>query len=95
MEMESGTSQKLDPLEQALALLEKEQREFEGHWIWEKLNCKPREFFQAFRRHAEALPVAKDQWERAYQKARDEILIKAKERASQSPDPAHFGGLKV
>ncbi len=96
--MKNPTSQsEIDPLEADLAFLEREQREFQNHWIWQKLRCRPEEFFLAFRRHVEALNIPPAQWERAYQKARDEIRIKARERQT-SLNPFHMqmlAGLKA
>lgn len=84
-------------LEQALALLDREQKAFDGHWIWDKLRCEPGEFFQAFRRHLASLPLPKAEWDRAYQKAQDELRIKTKEKMTGADirPLMPFTGIKV
>lgn len=75
-----------DPMEEALAFLEKENREFENHWVWKRLACKPEQFFEAFKRHADSLNIPKEKWEEALEKAKDVSRVRAKEkRATFSP----------
>lgn len=59
----------MDTLEKALALFEKEQKEFEGHHLWKQLGCTPKQFFEATQKHITTLNIPKDQWNEAYRKA--------------------------
>jgi len=75
-------NQKKDPLEESLTLLEKENREFENHWVWKRLGCKPDKFFQAFEKHVASIDIPKDRWETALKRAKDASRVLSKEKQS-------------
>ena len=72
-----------DALEQALVQYEQEQNEFENHWVWKKLGCKPKQFFQAVQKHVDSMNVSKEQWEGALTRAKQAPRVQtAEKRAS-------------
>lgn len=73
-------NQKADPAQQALEFYEKEQKEFENHLVWKELNCRPKEFFQAVKRHVEGLNIPAEKWREMYQKARDASRVQSLEK---------------
>lgn len=72
-----------DPAEEALALLEKENREFKDHWVWKELQCSPEEFFGALKKHVQTMNIPKEKWDAAYQKAKESHRIRALEKRNQ------------
>jgi hypothetical protein len=69
-------------LEEALHILEEENRKFEDHWFWRELNCRPRDFFRAFERHLGTLQIPRDKWQRALERAKEASRIRIKEKQS-------------
>lgn len=72
-----------DPAEEALALLDKENKEFNNHWLWKELNCSPDEFFEKMNKHVASLNIPKDEWNRAFEKAKAEHKVKALEKRTR------------
>ena len=77
--MENFKSQP-DPTEQALALLETSNQEFENHPLWRQMGVKPGVFFQAFEKYLKTLPIPRDKWQRALDHAREINRIQSKEK---------------
>lgn len=84
---------KPDPAEEALAFLEKEQKEFENHWVWKELQCKPAEFFDAVKKHVNSLNISPEKWREAYKKAKDISRVRsAEKRTSYQPQKLRMIG---
>lgn len=78
-----------DSLEAALNFLEEENRNFENHWVWKKLGCKPQEFFQAVNKHVASLNIPKDKWDAAFKRAQEANRVQVKEKRNTF-NPLHF-----
>jgi len=70
METENQNHQE-DKLAAALELFEKEQKEFENHWVWNKLGCKPEQFFDAVKTHVDSMNLSNGEWEEAMNRAKE------------------------
>lgn len=78
-----------DPELAAHQLLQKENQEFENHWVWRKLGCRPQEFFQAFEKHVRSLNIPQDKWNTALTRAQEANRIQCKEKKNTF-NPLHF-----
>lgn len=70
----------VDPAEAALELYEREEKEFQNHWVWKELRCKPEEFFAAVKKHVAGMNIPKERWQEIYQKARQASRVRSNER---------------
>jgi hypothetical protein len=70
----------MDTLEKALELFEKEQKEFEGHWIWKSIGKTPNDFFKMVNAAKSSLSISTDQWEKMFQEKKRQYQIQAMER---------------
>ena len=73
----------MDKAEEALALLEKEEKAFRGHWVWRELNCTPEELFKRVKQYVKSLNVPADKWNTIYQRAKEAHRIQALEKRTQ------------
>lgn len=72
--------------EDILALYEKEEREFQQHWVWKELQCKPEAFFKAVREHVDKMKVSPEIWEKMYARAKEASRVRSSEkRAAYRP----------
>ena len=69
-----------DDAQKALMEYEKAQKEFDNHWVWKELGCKPDEFFGALKKHVNSLNIPQAEWQKIYNRTRDAQRIKALER---------------
>ncbi len=86
-----------DISKETLDLLEKEQQEFNNHWVWKELNCTPDDFFKALNRHVQTLNVPPQEWKQAYDHAKESSRVRSAERrASYKPASLRIiGALRV
>lgn len=70
----------MDKAETALALLEKEEKEFRNHWVWRDLHCTPEQFFTAVNQHVQSLNIPSEKWNAAYNKAKQASRVRSAEK---------------
>lgn len=70
----------MDKAEAALALLEKEEKEFRNHWVWRDLHCTPEQFFTAVNTHVRSLNIPQKEWNEAYNKAKQASKVRSAEK---------------
>ena len=70
----------MDKTEATLALLEKEEKAFRGHWVWKDLHCTPEQFFSAVNTHVQSLNIPPEKWNTAYNKAKQASKVRSAER---------------
>ena len=82
---------------EVLALYEKDEKEFQNHWVWKEMGCSPETFFKQIENYVESLNIPQFQWEEAYQKAKQASRIRALEKHNRiNTDPFKLmGALKV
>lgn len=73
----------VDPAETALELYEREEKEFQNHWVWKDLRCKPEEFFAAVKKHVASMNIPKDKWMKIYNKAKESNRVRSLEKRNQ------------
>ena len=71
-------------LEEALSNLERSQKEFENHWMWKKLGCKPKDFFAATKKHIQKLSIPEKTWRELYSKTKQSFEVKLREQNQSS-----------
>lgn len=86
-----------DRAEEALKFLEKENQEFQNHWVWKNLNCKPATFFEAVKKHVASMNIPPEKWNESYKRAREASRVRSGERrqAYQPVNLRLIGSLKV
>ncbi|HBF12833.1 MAG TPA: hypothetical protein DDW49_05515 [Deltaproteobacteria bacterium] len=65
---------------EVLAFYEKDEKEFQNHWVWKEMGCSPETFFKQVENYVESLNIPKLQWAEAYQKAKQVSRIRALEK---------------
>lgn len=72
-----------DKVQEALDLYEREQREFENHWLWKELNTTPKEFFGRVHEVVKSSGIAEDVWKQKLSEARLALETRLKEKKGQ------------
>lgn len=80
--MTRGKNQKQDQdkLELMLQQYEREQRDFENHWIWRQLDTTPKEFFEALKERMGQMNVPREKWLEIYGRVKESHRVRALER---------------
>ncbi len=86
-----------DPIEIVLERYEREQREFEQHWLWKELGATPQEFFAMIDRSVKANGIAPEVWQAKLNDARKAIATRVQESKADHKKVAFqtFRGLRV
>ena len=74
------SNEQTDKSQQILKEYEDSQKEFNNHWVWKELGCKPDEFFGALKKHVSTLNIPQAEWQKIYNRTKDAQRIKALER---------------
>jgi hypothetical protein len=69
--------------EGALARYEREQREFENHWLWRELGTTPRDFFAAVDAYVAANGIDRKEWDAKVRAAKHDL--ESRVRAERKP----------
>jgi hypothetical protein len=72
-----------DPVQKALQDYEREQREFENHWLWKELRITPQEFFEMIERQVQKSGIEKEEWERRLAETKKMIETRMREQRGQ------------
>lgn len=83
MNSESSASRAGDGSDPALVRYEREQREFENHWLWRELGTTPREFFAAVDAYVTANGIDREEWDAKVRSAKR--CLEARVRAERKP----------
>jgi len=85
-----------DPLESLLEAYQKEQREFENHWFWKKIQMTPKEFFSKIGKNIPC-PFSQKVWKEKLDHARKNIetQLKEKYRNYKLPDQRLYQAIKI
>lgn len=66
-----------------LARYEREQREFENHWLWRELDTTPRDFFAAVDAYVAANGINRKEWDAKVRAAKHDL--ESRVRAERKP----------
>ena len=69
-----------DKAEAALKMLEKENAEFNNHWVWRELQTTPDKFFENVKAHVKTLGIPEKEWNEMYNKTKEAHRIRALEK---------------
>lgn len=69
-----------DPVRDILQKYEKEQREFEKHWLWQKLKTTPKEFFDHVDQVIRDSGIPPQIWQQRLKEARQTIETRIREK---------------
>ena len=69
-----------DKLATLIKRYQKEQYEFENHWMWQKLGTTPKQFFAKVHDYIEKSGVDKDEWQRELKEAKDDLETRMREQ---------------
>jgi len=83
--MNTDTQQKnqKDKLELLLERFEKEQEEFENHWLWKQLGTTPQAFFAKVNESIEKSGIDKQVWENKLIEAKKTLQTRLNEKKGQ------------
>ena len=71
--------------EEFLALLEKEEQDFQNHWFWKEIQTTPREFFEMVETEIYKLGYSKKDIEAMIEEAKKDLLLPS-QNAKQEPE---------
>lgn len=86
-----------DKIQQLLERYEREQREFEGHWLWKQLGTTPREFFSMIEKSVQSSGLSEGEWKSKLQQARQVVATRVQEAKGnyQQTNLQAYRGLRV
>lgn len=74
----------MDPMakkeNELLEFIKKAEREFDNHRLWQELQCTPEKFFRAVRHHIAGLNLSREEWHKAYNRAKQASRIRVLEK---------------
>lgn len=76
----SMTAERKDQLQELLDRYQKEQREFENHWLWKELETTPKAFFAHVRASVQKSGIEPHVWQQKLEEAKQVIETRVKER---------------
>ena len=72
-----------DKLAMLMTRYEKEQQEFENHWLWRELKTTPREFFAKIDAYVKTSGIDPRLWQEKLAEAKQGVLVRLRERSRQ------------
>ena len=69
-----------DRIEQVLKQYQKEQKEFENHWLWKELGTTPKDFFAKINEYVAKSGIDKKVWEQKLAEAKVAVETKLREK---------------
>lgn len=86
-----------DRIAELLQQYQKEQRDFENHWLWKKLKTTPQEFFARIAERVEKSGISKSEWQKNLLKMKKVLETRSRERRGQyqAVDFKNVRGIKV
>lgn len=90
-------TQTKDALTLLLERCEREQREFQNHWLWQELKTTPQDFFARVKRQVAQSGIDPEVWRQKLSEAKQAIETRVKERAAkyERVNFKHCQGLKA
>ncbi len=88
---------KQDKTEALLARAQREQAEFENHWLWRELGTTPKLFAAQIQKTVEHLGISPEEWQHRLSEQAAIIRTKASERAAgyKMVNFKNFNGLRA
>lgn len=80
-----------------LELYNKEQKDFESHWIWKELGTTPKEFFEKVDEYVKSSGIEPKVWEEKLKEAKKNIetQINEQNKKYKKVDFNNFSGIKI
>ena len=84
-------------IEETLKNYEQEQKEFENHWLWQKLKTTPEEFFKRVNENVKKSGIDNKVWQEKLSEAKRvlETRIAEKNKTYQSVDYKNYNFMKA
>jgi hypothetical protein len=86
-----------DKIDDMLRQYQKEQQDFENHWLWKKLKTTPKEFFAKIAESVEKSGISKSEWQEKLMKMKKVFETRSREKRGQyqAVDFKNVRGIKV
>lgn len=82
-----------DRLDALLRRFEKEQQEFENHWLWQKLGTTPAEFFACVRQSVAKSGIKPEVWQQKLAQAKKALETRVRENRGEY-ERVNFNNMK-
>lgn len=69
-----------DKLVNLMRRYEKEQRDFDNHWLWQELKTTPKEFFRKVDDYVKTSGIDIQIWQQKLAAAKQSIMVRVRER---------------
>lgn len=86
-----------EKIDEMLRRCQKEQEEFENHWLWKKFKTTPKEFFAKIAEGVEKSGISKSEWHEKLLRMKKIFETRSREKKGQyqAVDFKNLRGIKV